>query len=321
MRSSRADTRHWLPAGRTAAVCLSVDDVHPGRSSDHYEAGGDLGAGVLGRLARLLERHPPLRATLFVTPDWRERSPVPTRSRLARIAVVRDHAHLTPPLPRGTMRLDRHPTFVEYLRRGLFEIAVHGLNHLARGPRPPYEFERSSHAEAQRRLRRARAIFAAAGLEPSAGFCPPGWELPAALEHALVREGFRWVSAARDIHTPIARDARTAMSGPLGLSLLTPQTIARGRLVHLPVNFQATSDDARADAILACGGLLSIKAHAVADACGHIALDALDDAYCDRLDVLFDRLRARHGDGLWWTTMEELANHVWEQAATLGDGP
>ena len=154
----------------------------------------------------------------------------------------------------------------------------------------------------------------------SAGFCPPGWELPAALEHALVREAFRWVSAARDIHTPIARDARTAMSGPFGLSLLAPQTIAGGRLVHLPVNFQATSDDARADAILACGGLLSIKAHAVADACGHIALDGLDDAYCDRLDVLFERLRAHHGDGLWWTTMGEVAERVRQQAAPPHDG-
>jgi len=318
--SSRAGGRPWLPAGRTAAICLSVDDVHPGRSSDHYEAGGDMAAGVLGRLARLLERHPQLRATLFVTPEWRERSPVPTRSRLARVPVVRDHVHLTPPLPRGTMRLDRHPAFVEYLRHGPFEIAVHGLSHLARGSRPPLEFARTSHAGARRRLRRARALFAACGLEASAGFCPPGWELPAELERALAREDFRWVSAARDIHTPIARDARTAMSGPRGLSLLAPQTIAGGRLVHLPVNFQATSDDARADAILACGGLLSIKAHAVKDACGHISLDGLDDAYCDRLDVLFERLRARHGEGLWWTTMDELATHVCRQAATPGDG-
>ncbi len=38
----------WLPPGKHAAVCLSIDDVHPGTSNDSYEAGGDLHAGALG---------------------------------------------------------------------------------------------------------------------------------------------------------------------------------------------------------------------------------------------------------------------------------
>ena len=80
--------------------------------------------------------------------------------------------------------------------------------------------------------------------------------------------------------------------------------------MHLPVNFQATSDDTRADAILGCGGLLSIKAHAVKHACGQIALDGLHDAYVERLDELLRRVGRHHGSGLWWTTMNEVATRV-----------
>ena len=70
----------WLPRGKRAAVCFSIDDMHPGKKTDYYEAGGDLDRGQLGHLCWLLERHPQLRATLFTTADWREISPVPTRT-------------------------------------------------------------------------------------------------------------------------------------------------------------------------------------------------------------------------------------------------
>jgi peptidoglycan/xylan/chitin deacetylase (PgdA/CDA1 family) len=306
----------WLPPGRTCAVCLSLDDVHPGRATDHYEAGGDLGDGVLGRLERLVERHPRLRATLFVTPAWRERSPVPTRARRARVPLVRTRLHLTPPLPRRSMRIDRHPRFVEYLRRRpRFEVAHHGLTHLARGPRPPAEFDGLGQAAARRRLRRAKELFATAGLEAQPGFCPPGWAASPALVSALAREGYRWLSSGRDIDSPVAPGAVTASSGLRGVSLLTPQWVGGGRLVHLPVNFQATSPDERALAILERGGLLSIKAHAVKDAYGHVALDALDEAYCERLSGLLSTLDRLHGERLWWTTMGEVAARVHGEAA------
>jgi peptidoglycan/xylan/chitin deacetylase (PgdA/CDA1 family) len=306
----------WLPPGRACAVCLSVDDVHPGRSTDHYEAGGDLGDGVLGRLEWLLERHPRLRATLFVTPAWRERSPVPTRAWRAGLPLVRGRLHLTPPLPRRSMRIDRHPRFVEYLRRrSRFEVAHHGLTHLARGPRPPAEFDRLGARAARRRLRRARELFARARLDAQPGFCPPGWATPPSLVSALAREGYRWLSSGRDIDSPVTADAVTAASGLRGVSLLRPQWVAGGRLVHLPVNFQATSPDERALAILEHNGLLSIKAHAVRDAFGFVALDALDEAYCERLDGLLSTLDRLHGERLWWTTMDEVAARAHASAA------
>jgi hypothetical protein len=63
--------REWLPPGKIAAICFSIDDVHPGTWTycDHGEYHG---AGVLGNQEWLVDRHPKLRMTDFVTPDWRQ---------------------------------------------------------------------------------------------------------------------------------------------------------------------------------------------------------------------------------------------------------
>src|SRR5271155_2264605 len=65
----------WHSPGKSASVLMSVDDIFPGTSQSAYEAGGDLEKGALGRLLWLLGRHPKLKLTLFVTPDWRRISP------------------------------------------------------------------------------------------------------------------------------------------------------------------------------------------------------------------------------------------------------
>ena len=75
----------WLPKGKKAAICFTIDDIHPAKSADYYEAGGDLSKGNLGLVEWLLDRHPKLKTTLFVTADWREISGVPTRKLLASI--------------------------------------------------------------------------------------------------------------------------------------------------------------------------------------------------------------------------------------------
>jgi hypothetical protein len=296
----------WLPSGRIGAVCLSVDDVHPGRSNGHFEAGGDLSAGVLGRLEWLLDRHAALKITLFTTPDWRELSAVPTRRRLARLPGSR-FLPLAPRLPAGAMRLDRHPSFVDYLRGSQFELAVHGLHHFANGPRPPCEFEALGVARARRRLRRALRLFEQAGLRVQRGFCPPGWTLTRSLVRALVSEDYAWVSSARDVRTVVETGAKTAMSGLRGVDLIAPERIAAGRLVHLPVNIQGTLDEARAVSILERGGLVSIKAHAVKEAFGHISPDGLDDDHVKALHALLGRLEDRYGDQIWWASMDEIA--------------
>ena len=311
----------WLPPGKRAAVCFTIDDVHPGRSTDAYEAGGDLGAGALGHVERLLDRHPQLRVTLFTTADWREISPFVTRKPLAWLPGLRDRVYLTRVLPAGTMRLDRHPEFVAYLRSlPRTEIALHGLHHLHTGRRVLVEFQDEDTAACAATLRRAAGVFAAAGLPPARGMTPPGWNAPPGLLEAMDEMGFGYVASARDIATAVAPGAAAAMSGLQGVALFAPQIIGRRGLVHIPANFQATSRKERAFEIVDIGGLVSVKGHIVKAAMGHVALDGIDEIYCNYLDALFTVLEDRHGDSLWWATMSEIAECARAAARAVADG-
>ena len=301
-------TRSWLPKGRIGAVCFSIDDVHPGTSADAYEAGGDCERDALGHLQALLEAHRDLRATLFVTADWRCLSPLPTRELLGRIPWLRDRFYLTAIRPRHTMRVSRHPAFAKYLRSlPRTEVAFHGLDHVSRGVPVSSEFRLLNARACRRRLLACRKTFEEAGLEPVPGLSPPGWEAPPSLIEAMCAEGLSFLASARDLTTPVAPDARTRHSGWRGVSLIHPETVAEGRLLHFTANFQATSDDERALGIVEHGGLLHIKAHVVEQAFGYRALDALNSRYRDRLDHLFERLTRTFGDSLWWTSMGEIA--------------
>lgn len=305
--------RDFLPAHKRAAVCFTIDDVHPGKSSDHYDGGGDLGKGALGHVETLLGRHPYLHVTLFTTADWREISPTPSRV-LSKIPLVRDRMYLSKVLPAGTRRIDRHPEFLAYLRSlPRTEIGLHGLHHIHPGPLLHVEFQDEPVHEQREKLRRMLEIFNASKLPYVRGMCPPGWNAPQSLLTAMDELGFEFVASARDIKTEITPEARTNMSGIKGASLLYPTRI--GNLVHFATNFQATSTWERAKAIIDAGGLVAVKAHIIKDALGYVAVDGVDAVYCNFLDLFFDRLHREYGDTLWWTTMGEIAKHLRAQRA------
>ena len=311
MSAHAAGLKSWLPDGKVAAVCFSIDDIHPGTSADAYEAGGDLTLGALGRLLALQRRHPELKLTLCVTPDWRLKSLVPDTHVLRRIPWLRERVHWTRLHRPGHFRLDRHPQLVSCLN-GLerCEVVMHGLTHAHRGPRFAVEFQEQSVAECTARVERGLAIFGAAKLAFVRGYVPPAWNAPGALIAALGRCGFRFLCSARDLKTAIAPDAVTAMSGLAGVSLIYPQFVGEHKLVHLSCNWQATSPVERALAILDLGGVLHIKAHIFKAGGGHEMLDGLDDGYCRYLDHLFAELKKRFGDRLWWPHLSEVADRV-----------
>lgn len=301
----------WLPAGKKAALCFSIDDIHPAKSTDYYEAGGDLEKGSLGLVQWLLNRHPKLKVTLFTTADWREISPVPTRKLLAALPPLRDKFFLAKRWKKGTMQLDRHPEFVHFLNTmERAEIAYHGLYHIHKGLKIPVEFQNQTAEEFREILEEMQRIFDRAGLQHVKGICPPGWNAPDPLLNQLVAQGFRYINSARDIFTPPTARALTNMSGLKGVSLLHPTLLKEGRLVHLPANFQATSTYDRAKQILQHGGLLSIKAHIVKTAMGHTILDGVDQTYMNYLDMLLTVLEQEWGDALWWTSMGEISEHI-----------
>ena len=324
-----SDCRGWLPGGKRAAVCFSIDDIHPATSADAFDAGGDLGRGALGRVERLLERNPQLRITLFVTPDWRRVELLPTRRWVTRVPLVRERIHWAPLARRGRFRIDRFPDFVAYLNAlPRTDCAVHGLHHAHRGPRLAMEFQQQSRRRCRTLVREARRIFVSAGLKHVAGFAAPAWNTPPALCAALGDEDFRFMASARDLDTPVTESARTAGNGLQGASLIQPTWVAcvsardgidgramAPRLLHFTTNFQATSPVARAHAIVEAGGLLLIKAHIFKAGGGITMLDGLDDVYCAYLERLWRELNERYGDALWWTSLDEVTNRCQAMAA------
>jgi hypothetical protein len=309
MPAATADRGQWLPPGKRAAVCLSVDDVHP--ASDGR--GRDRARAALDHVRWLQARHPRLKVTLFTTPDRRSITPFPTRRTLTRIPVVGRWIYGAPVLPRGTNRLDRRPEFCRYLRDwDRTEIAIHGLHHVSRGREPIVEFAGKSVAHCRGTLRSAVEIFSDAGLPLTMGVAPPGWTAPAPLLRAMTELEMRFIASARDLVTPVTAAARTAGSGLQGVSLIYPERIADTPLIHFTTNYQATSSPARARAILEHGGLLGIKAHLLDtdDAGTHTALDGLTAGYRDQLHDLLSALDADLGDALWWTSMGEIADRM-----------
>jgi len=281
---------------KRAAVCFSVDDVHP----------APVASEALGHIQWLQERHPQLRVTLFTTPDWRTDEPYPKRTLLTRIPLLRNHVFTAPVHPRGTFRLDRHEAFCDLLRdwRGV-EIALHGLHHVRRGLRPVLEFAGRSRAQCRNTIDDAIRLFERVRLPLVRGMSPPGWQAPPELLEAMHDSGLTFIASARDLNTPITPEAMASGSGLTGVSLIWPQRIEPG-LTHIPTNFQATSTIDRALAILRCGGLLSIKAHLLAESGSYRALDGLTVEYRDYLDRLFCAIEDRFAEDLRWTSMGEI---------------
>lgn len=303
--------RSWLPPGKRGAVVFTIDDVHPGKSSDAYEAGGDLERGALRHVAWLLERHPELHVTLFVTPDWRQISPFPTRRLLARVPFVSERVPLARRLPKGTMRLDRHPAFVRYLEQlPRTDVAPHGLHHCSVGPRIGTEFQSQSREECRAMLERAFAIFHEAKLAVRAAHQAPLWHVTPALVDASVDMKLRWIAAGRDLFTAPSDDATAAMNGPQGLSMMHPTLLCDGKLVAFTTNFQATSDVDRAFSILDQGGVLAIKGHIIKRVGPYVALDGMDEAYRAYLDALLRLIKERYRDRVWFTSMHDIAERV-----------
>lgn len=303
--------KDYLPQNKRAAICFSVDDIHPGKSTDYYEAGGDLGNGALGLVENLLRKHGELKLTIFLTADWRMIHPFPTRHLLEKIPFFRNYMYLTKVLKKGTMRLHKHLAFVKYLKSlPRTEIAFHGLYHCHKGLNPNLEFQKQSQDEFVEILDEISEEFTACDFEFDRGLCPPNWIAPENLIKAMISKEFRYLASARDLFTPITPDAKTNMSGLKGVSLIYPEWIENRKLVHISANFNATRTIERAIDIIENGGILSIKAHIIKNFNGYQLYDGVDEVYMNYLDTLLTVLKKEYGDQLWFTTMGEIAHRL-----------
>ena len=303
---------NWLPENKKAAICFTIDDLHPANLAQHgYDAGGDLNEGVFGKVNWLLEKHSKLKVTLFTTADWREISPFPTRKILAKIPMLRDLFYLAKIQPKGTFQINRFPAFQDfYSNHKQVEIALHGLHHVHKGIKIPVEFQNQTLQECNVIIKKMLHIFENSKIPFAKGFTPPAWNASANLIQALTDNKVDFLASARDILTPISKEARNKMSGYPNISILYPEYINDKKIIHLPSNFQATSDFNRAFEIIENNGILSIKAHIMKNAFGHIALDGVDETYMTYLDQLLQEIEKRYGDTIWWTTMGEISDRI-----------
>lgn len=300
----------WLPSGKDCAICFSIDDVHPAKSTDYYEAGGDLNKGALGHVEWLLKRHDNLKVTLFITANWREISAYPTRKILSNIPYIKNNIYLAKIWSKNRMRLDKHPDFVSYLNNlKRTEIGFHGLYHCHKGINIPIEFQDENYEKISKDIKLMEDIFIISKLRYYKGICPPGWNAPRTLIEVLKHRNFNYIASARDILTPICSKAKANMSGLKNQSLIFPDVIDNS-LVHFTTNFQATSHIDRALNILDSGGLLKIKGHITKTALGINSLDGLDQIYSNYLDLIFSIIDKEFGNRLWWTSMGEISDHI-----------
>ena len=302
---------NWKPKNIKAAICFTIDDIHPGKSTDLYEAGGDLEKGALKHVIWLLNRHPKLKVTLFTTADWRETDAFPTRKLLAKIPNLRDKFYLAKIHPKGTMSLKNHPEFVTFLNEmKQTELAFHGLHHVHKGLKIPVEFQNQTKAEFDEIISEMIHIFTTSKIKYVKGICPPGWNAPQDLLTVLTQNNFDYLASSRDVFTSISKEAKCNMSGLKNVSLLYPELINEGKLIHFPTNFQGNNDINRAQEIINCEGLVSIKAHIIKKVGNYNALDGVDEMYMNYLDVLLTNLENQYGDDLWFASMGEIATYI-----------
>lgn len=303
---------NWLPAGKLAAVCLTVDDVHPSDSNYLYEAGGDLERGALRHWLWLRDKHPELKATFFATADWQLTYSYPVFNWLRELPEdVSNQMFFAPILPKGTKRLDRHKRFAEFISNlENVEIALHGLSHAHRGPSINVEFQEQSTEVIEMMLSEIINIFERAGIPFKPGMCPPGWGTPNCLLEAMVRLNLKFVASSRDLFTAVTPDAVSDMSGLRGVSVIYPQFIHNRKLLHLPANFSPSCPIDRAFEIIENNGLLSFKCHIIKNLMGRVAIDGLDESYRNYIDLVVRTLKERYGTEIWWTTMGEITERV-----------
>ena len=305
---------NWLPKNKKAAVVFTIDDVHPAKLIPNgYDAGGDLKNGIFDKVNWLLERHPNLKVTLFATADWRELSPFPTYKLLSKIPFFRDFFYLTKIQPKGTFRIDKFQEFVQYYsNHNQVEIAMHGLHHIHKGLKIPVEFQQQSFEICNKMIQEMLQIFDDSKIKYVKGFTPPAWNAPKNLIKSLLKNNIKFLASARDIQTPISKTAVNNMSGMQNVSILYPELIENGNMIHFASNFQATNTFDRAFEILENNGLLAVKAHIIKQAYGHISLDGVDDKYMQYLHKLFCQIEDKYSNEIWWTTMGEITNNILE---------
>jgi peptidoglycan/xylan/chitin deacetylase (PgdA/CDA1 family) len=305
------------PKGYRAALVIGIDDVHPESSQDRLDFGGDMEKGALGLLLNLINAHPYIKITLFITPNWQLKPQnVPFINFVKKNVQNRFVDKLTTPLVRK-WRLDtfaiesaKYQAWCNFMREQVlsnkFSLGIHGYSHF----NPTYfaqEFQSLSYEETEHRIENALKMFDSANLPVSKGFAPPGWSVTGNLLTALVKYNFKYIAGCVDHHSPVAQNIFSSQAGLQSISLYYPQVMLGG-LVHIPRNYDISeSDIERAEEIINIGGVIGIH--------GHIAKmpginNPISTETINKLDKLLLYLEEKYNNEIWFTDFNEVSDYV-----------
>ncbi|MDI6639970.1 MAG: hypothetical protein QMD78_04015, partial [Methanocellales archaeon] len=150
-------------------MVIGIDDVHPESSRDGLDFGGDTDEGVLGLLLNWIERHPHVKITLFVTPNWQLKSQnVPYIHFIKRtfqnnfIGTLATFLVRKWPPDKFTISDEKYLEWCNFMRAQVvdnkFSLGIHGYSHY----NPNYiaqEFEHLSDDETEYRVMEALRLF------------------------------------------------------------------------------------------------------------------------------------------------------------------
>lgn len=237
---------------------LNFDDIHPESSTAGTDCGGDMERGVFGYFTRIWKKYPFVKITLFVTPNWIDRSNIKFPMYYVNRLLGRKY---TRKWEMDTYRLDKFKDWCKWLNSfENFELAAHGLYHHRDKDPHGAEFLGMNREECLSRLKKADVIFSLSGLRMSRGFRPPGWGISEGLFEALHELNYKFIACSGDINAHIARNAVVKETGIKNVPLLFPSTYHG--IVNIPQNWDIMrSDVKRALEIAELNGLISAKGH------------------------------------------------------------
>lgn len=309
---------NW-PKNYVSAFTIGIDDIHPECSENGCDCGGDLEEGALRLLVNLLESHPQIKVTLFITPDW-----IFKPQRLG-IRFIQRHISrgglfdriLTERLQRtwshGQFRIDdkRYEGWRAFLKgmasSGKFNLAFHGLHHFQSYVRYPCEFLHADSDKCRLKLRTAKELFDKTGLPYTMGFAPPGWGVTENLIDALVKENFNYIAGCADAESPVSPKTLCNGAGIKGVPLYFP-SIIKGKLMNIPRNWDLEgSSIERAKQIIEIGGLIGVHGHIADNYHGNKIGNGVTPENVKHLDELICFLEQNYPNKIWFTTFNDLA--------------
>ena len=308
-------------AGSSAILVFGIDDIHPESDETGY-SGKNMGIEVLELLSELVIRHPQLKVTLFVTPDWIY-LPQLLGFRFIQKRLAKDHISnrlLTRFLQRkwriGHFRVDTEEyddwraLVREMVSTGNFSIGIHGLTHFQDYVWYTREFFNKTVSQNRLKLRAAVDLLKSAEIPFTMGFSPPGWYIDDSLIEALVCEQFCYIAGSFDSERDVSSAIKSQMSGIKHVDLFYP-TLLRDKLINIPRNWDiARSPLERALKIIELGGVVGVHAHMFDSYHGDLTGNGITRDHIARLDQVLTVIEDRFGDRVQFATFQEVATSL-----------